>query len=120
MKTLLTGVVCFLIGAASSPKAANENETLALLCHRFTTAATDWRGGFGVLKDAAVKTRGMAVGVDRALVAEAVSLSMQIARDAVCLQRAAEPRKAAQPAALAPGWGPNDKDDMFEPSFLRQ
>lgn len=37
-KSVLTGVVAFLLGAAGSPKAANDNETMAMLCARFTAA----------------------------------------------------------------------------------
>jgi hypothetical protein len=37
-KSVLTGVVAFLLGAAGSPKAANDNETRAMLCARFAAA----------------------------------------------------------------------------------
>lgn len=35
MKAAVVGAVMFVLGAASSPKAANENETLTVLCERF-------------------------------------------------------------------------------------
>lgn len=34
-RAVLVGVVAFLLGSMSSPKAANQDETLKLLCKRF-------------------------------------------------------------------------------------
>jgi hypothetical protein len=119
MKTLLTGVVCFLVGAASSPKAANENETLALLCSRFksdvdtrelsiTHAVTHAAVASGQLKSPFVTGQ-----------LEALSLSMMAMERVFCAgQRpAAAPRPATNELRRAPGWGPSDKDDVLTPLF---
>jgi hypothetical protein len=37
-KAIIAGAVCFLLGAAASPKAASDGETRTMLCARFTAA----------------------------------------------------------------------------------
>jgi hypothetical protein len=34
-RAVIVGAIAFLLGAATAPRAANENETLALLCKRW-------------------------------------------------------------------------------------
>lgn len=38
-RVVLTGAIAFLLGAATSPRAANQDETMTVLCARFDAGA---------------------------------------------------------------------------------
>jgi hypothetical protein len=119
MKTLLTGVVCFLVGAASSPKAANENETLALLCHRFTSEVDTKELRITAVVTHAVVASGQLKSPAVTEQLAAVSASMLALERVFCadVRPAAAPRAATKELRLEKGWGPRDRDSMLAPSF---
>lgn len=54
-RAVVTGVVAFLLGAATAPKAANQNETMVLLCKRWQ----EWGGA--TYRDSTWKERDAAI-----------------------------------------------------------
>lgn len=54
-RTVIVGVIAFLLGAATSPRAANQDETLTLLCRR-------WKASGGeAMNNTVMPQRDMAV-----------------------------------------------------------
>lgn len=76
MRALLVGVAAFSLGSMSSARAVNENETLSLLCSRFSdgTGGAKLEVGMGRLR------AKKADAAETALVAALVSM-----RDMVCV-----------------------------------
>lgn len=96
MRTILTGVVAFTLGAISSPRAANEDETLALLCARFqATAAQTMAHNEAAMKAAARTARGRNT-YDAYATMAAVSTSLRAVERMVC------PGLITAPASMSP------------------
>ena len=81
MRMWLFGAVMFLLGSTSSPRAANENESLTLLCARFKEAAATPRA----VKQGWLDAKGRpGVPTSGIIEARAVLESLRVFEAAVC------------------------------------
>jgi hypothetical protein len=84
-RAVLVGVVAFLLGSMTSPKAANENETLSLLCKRYEVVASPverLHESFLAKDRGATSTRAAHAQRD-----EAVVVALRAVRDMVCVTK---------------------------------
>lgn len=63
-RTVIIGVITFLLGAATSPRAANQDETLKLLCQRWKERGKPFYTA-QIQRDAAVQVMGAIFCNDR-------------------------------------------------------
>lgn len=78
-RATLIGAVAFLLGAASSPRAANDNETRAMLCARFGAAH-----GLARIHEIRVLFPGVPFDSTSRAVFNAEANALEIVRDTLC------------------------------------